>query len=217
MCTTGAVLPSGRRLSAALAVPVRDRRGRTSDVLEIGAGTGPVTRELLPLLDAGSTLDVVEANPRLAGAVRELVRARPPAQSDVRVRVHETYVEELATDRRYDVLVSGLPFANFPPGQVDLIMRRYLDLLRPGGTLTYFAYCATSAARALVSSRAQTLRHRAVERLLAGYQRRCAVARWTVWGNVPPAYVWQLRAPVTTAATSGAAEPPGPRRASSTR
>jgi phosphatidylethanolamine/phosphatidyl-N-methylethanolamine N-methyltransferase len=233
MCTTGAVLPSGRRLSAALAEPVRDRRGLAPDVLEVGAGTGPVTRELLPLLDAESRLDVVEANPRFAGTVGELVDAyadghggRAGERIRERVRVHEAFVEELETDRRYDVLISGLPFANFTPSQVDLIMRRYLRLLRPGGTLTYFAYCATSTARALVASRAETSRHRAVERLLAGYRRHYAVARRTVWGNLPPAHVWQLRAPGAASGThvpdAGTkttlyAEPPAPPGTSTTR
>ncbi len=98
------------------------------------------------------------------------------------------------------MIVSGLPFTNFTPAQVETIMNRYLELLQPGGTLTYFAYRGTRYARALTASRTEARRHRAVEEVLADYQRRYAVGRWSVWGNLPPAHVWQLRRPGTAPA-----------------
>ena len=128
-----------------------------------------------------------------------------------RVTVHHTFVEQLDTGRPYDVIVSGLPFTNFTPTQVETIMSRYLELLQPGGTLTYFAYRGTRYARALTASRAEARRHRAVEEGLAGYQRRYATGCWSVWGNLPPAKVWQLSRPVRVPAqaalnvTAGAA------------
>ncbi len=74
-------------------------------------------------------------------------------------------------------------------------MDRYLELLRPGGTLTYFAYLGTRRARALFASRAEARPHRAVEEVLAGYRHRYATGCWTVWANLPPARVWQLTRP----------------------
>ncbi|MCH6161034.1 class I SAM-dependent methyltransferase [Streptomyces marispadix] len=221
--TVGAVAPSGKALARALTEPVRAQAGQPLDILEAGAGTGAVTRTLIPQLAPGSRLDVAEANPRFAHRLSELVRAhphlagRPPEQ----VRVHDVHVERLETGRRYDVIVSGLPFTNFSPHHVEAIMDRYLELLRPGGTLTYFAYRGTGRARALLASPAQAHRHRAVERLLAAYRDRCATGRRTAWANLPPATVWQLRRPAyavehsgTRAATAegagGAGGVPGP-------
>ncbi|GAB2899055.1 class I SAM-dependent methyltransferase [Streptomyces mayteni] len=188
--TTGAIAPSGRRLAAALAAPLRERGPGAWNVLEVGAGTGPVTRELMPLLGAGSRLDVVEANARFVAKLRELTAG----EAD-RVQVHHTLVEQLDTGRSYDVIVSGLPFTNFRPEQVDDIMSRYLELLHPGGALTYFAYTGTRTLRAAVSSRTETARHRAVEEVLAGYQARHAARFTTVWANLPPARVWRLDSP----------------------
>ncbi|MFD9911063.1 class I SAM-dependent methyltransferase [Streptomyces sp. NPDC059063] len=207
--TTGAVAPSGRALARMLADPLRGAAGRPLTVLEAGAGTGSVTRALIPLLSSGSRLDIVEANPRFAARLRTLTRTDPLlAGAAERVRVHEGAVESLETGRRYDVIVSGLPFTNFAPEHVELIMERYLDLLHPGGTLTYFAYRGTRTARSLLSSRVSAGRHRAVERVLAGYQRRYATGRWTVWGNLPPAYVWQLRVPTADASAATPAAVP---------
>ncbi|MEU6401517.1 methyltransferase domain-containing protein [Streptomyces sp. NPDC046985] len=203
--TTGAIAPSGRVLARLLTDPVAEHGARPVNVLEAGAGTGSVTRALIPRLACASLLDVVEANPRFAARLRRLVRAHPHLAGDSeRVRVHHAFVEELDTGRRYDVIVSGLPFTNFTPAQVETIMDRYMNMLEPGGTLTYFAYRGTRYARALTATRAQARRHRGVEEVLADYQRRYATGCWTVWANLPPARVWRLRrpAPATAPVTS---------------
>ncbi|MFI6661460.1 class I SAM-dependent methyltransferase [Streptomyces sp. NPDC050523] len=198
--TTGAIAPSGRALARALTDPVRAQTSRPLAVLEAGAGTGPVTRALIPQLSGGSRLDIVEANPRFAAQLRRLVATHPDlVHVSGRVSVHETFVEQLDTDQRYDVIVSGLPLTNFAPAQVERIMARYMDLLHPGGTLTYFAYVGTRRARALTASRAEARRHSAVDEVMAAYQRAYATGRWTVWANLPPAHVWHLRRPLVSA------------------
>ncbi|WP_405957992.1 class I SAM-dependent methyltransferase [Streptomyces phaeochromogenes] len=196
--TTGAIAPSGTSLARVLTDPVRAQAPHPLAVLE--AGTGPVTRALIPQLSRGSRLDIVEANPRFAERLRHLVTTHPRlTAASAQVNVHQTYVEQLDTDQRYDVIVSGLPLTNFTPVQVERIMARYLELLHPGGTLTYFAYVGTRKARALTASRAEARRHAAVDEIMAAYQRTYATGRWTVWANVPPAYVWHLRRPLVSA------------------
>ncbi|MET7694070.1 methyltransferase [Streptomyces sp. NPDC005483] len=195
--TTGAVAPSGKALARALTDPVRAQGPRPLSVLEVGAGTGAITRVLIPQLSRGSRLDIVEANPRFATRLRSLVAAHPAlADRPAQVTVHQTLLENLATDERYDVIVSGLPLTNFTPAQVEQIMSRYMELLHPGGILTYFAYLGTRRARALTASRTEARRHAAVDEVMTGYQRRYAVGRWTVWANVPPAYAWHLQGPL---------------------
>ncbi|MFF3333227.1 class I SAM-dependent methyltransferase [Streptomyces sp. NPDC002888] len=195
--TTGAIAPSGKALARALTDPVRVQPARPLAVLEVGAGTGAVTRTLIPQLPRGSRLDIVEANPRFAARLRHLVDTHPHlADRLAQVNVHQAAVEDLDTDEHYDVIVSGLPLTNFAPVQVERIMARYLELLHPGGTLTYFAYVGTRKARALTASRAEARRHAAVDEVMAAYQRNYATGRWTVWANLPPAHVWHLRLPL---------------------
>lgn len=206
--STGAITPSGKALARLLTDPVSENGAQPLNVLEAGAGTGSVTRTLIRRLSPGSRLDIVEANPRFAAQLRRLVRSHPHlAGEHERVRVHHALVEHLDTDRHYDVIVSGLPFTNFTPAQVETIMDRYLELLQPGGTLTYFAYRGTRYGRALTASRAEARRHHAVENVLAGYQRRYATGCWSVWGNLPPAKVWQLRRPAHPATSTVPAVP----------
>lgn len=193
---TGAIAPSSPSLARALTDPVRARGDRPVNVLEAGAGTGAVTRTLIPQLAPGSLLDIAETNPRFTARLHRLVHTHPHlAGRGQLVRIHARRVEDLELDRRYDVILSGLPFANFTPAQVQTIMDRYLELLKPGGNLTYFAYLGSRQARSLVATRAQARRHQAVEEVLRGYQRQYATGCWTVWSNLPPARVWQLTRP----------------------
>ncbi|WP_171163383.1 class I SAM-dependent methyltransferase [Streptomyces sp. I05A-00742] len=198
--TTGAIAPSGRALCRARTDPLRNVAGRPLTVLEVGSGTGAVTRALIPQLSRGSRLDAVEANPRFVARLRDLVSSHPHVPGTPRhVEVHQTYVERLDTDQRYDVIISGTPLTNFTPVQVDRIMARYMELLHPGGTLTYFAYLGTRAIRTLTASRAEARRHTAVEVVMSTYRRAYGTGRWTVWANVPPAHVRYPRRPLVTA------------------
>ncbi|WP_229068825.1 class I SAM-dependent methyltransferase [Actinoplanes sp. DH11] len=192
--TVGAVAPSGRALAEVLTAPVRDRPAQPLTVLEVGAGTGSVTRALLGHMPTGSNLDIIEANPRFAARLRRLVDTRDPLTSAAATaEIHEMLLSRFATERRYDVIVSGLPMTNFEPGEVNDIMARLVELLHPEGTLTYFAYVGTRAARRLVSAPAQARRHDAVEAVLQAWRAAHTARRRTVWANLPPAHVWHLR------------------------
>ncbi|MFJ6381509.1 class I SAM-dependent methyltransferase [Kitasatospora sp. NPDC092039] len=205
---TGALAPSGPELVNALVVPATSRPNRPISVLEVGAGTGAVTRRLAQVLRPGDRLHVVEANPRFADRLRgdPVLAARHPG---VGLRLSACRIEELAEYRpplpagaepedgaqRYDVIVSGLPFTNFEPAQVRDILDLYLRLLAPGGELTYFGYLGTTTARLLASGPRRGARHRAVVRLLRRFEATYGLGERTVWRNVPPARAHLLRAP----------------------
>ncbi|MEV7022938.1 methyltransferase domain-containing protein [Kitasatospora sp. NPDC093558] len=196
---TGALAPSGAELVNALVVPATSRPNRPISVLEVGAGTGVVTRRLVQVLLPGDRLHVVEANPRFAERLRaDPVLAAHPA--GLELRLSACRVEELADSAdssggRYDAIVSGLPFTNFEPGQVRRLLDLYLRLLVPGGELTYFAYLGTTAARTLASGPRRGARHREVVRLLRRFEATYGLGERTVWRNLPPARAYLLRAP----------------------
>ncbi|MFJ7243954.1 class I SAM-dependent methyltransferase [Kitasatospora sp. NPDC098652] len=211
---TGALAPSGPALVNALVVPATSRPNRPISVLEVGAGTGVVTRRLAQVLRPGDRLHVVEANPRFADRLREdpVLAARRPG---VGLRLSTCRVEELPeasapagpeigggagpgpglAGERYDVIVSGLPFTNFEPALVRRILDLYLRLLAPGGELTYFGYLGTTTARTLTSGPRRGARHRAVVRLLRRFEATYGLGERTVWRNLPPARAYLLRSP----------------------
>jgi phospholipid N-methyltransferase len=191
--TTGAVLPSGKRLSRALARYVGDG-DRVQNVLEVGPGTGAVTRFIAPKLGTRDHLDLVELNASFAESLRQALNSDPILSpvSD-RTRVLETAVEQLPLDTRYDVIISGLPLNNFSVDSVRSILDTFSNLLAPGGTLSFFGYIAIRNVKALISGREQRERLRGIGRALGEFLGKNEIRRDWIWLNVPPAWVHHVR------------------------
>lgn len=191
--TTGAVLPSGRGLSKALARYV-GRNGHPEKILEVGPGTGPVTRRIIARMGPEDLLDLVELNESFVNTLRDRLDGdsafRPAAG---RVRVFHCPIEELPGDRQYDLIISGLPLNNFEVHEVQRILDAMIGLLAPGGTLSFFQYIAVRRMKALVTGRAGRARLRGIGRLLGELLAQAEVRRDWIWPNVPPAWVHHLR------------------------
>jgi phospholipid N-methyltransferase len=189
---TGALLPSSRFLARALASPLAGRRPPLR-ILEVGPGTGSVTREILRLLQPGDRLDCVELNEHFVERLKLCLRHDPryiPHQDQVHV-VHSP-VEELGGEAIYDHIISGLPLNNFPVGLVREIFKAYSRLLKPGGVLSYFEYVLIRQLKTPFSGRKERRRLYRVGRLVGQYIRTYQVRRQQVLMNVPPAIVRHL-------------------------
>jgi phospholipid N-methyltransferase len=193
--TTGAVAPSSRFLARALSRPLRDCRDRAVRVLEVGPGTGAVTREIVRHIKPGDTLDLVEINENFADLLRKRFEtdASYSAIAD-RSAVHVCPLQEFEPTERYDVVVSGLPFNNFPAPLVEELVDLCLAMLNPGGTLSFFEYMYIRPIRRMVSRAPEKTRLGEIERILqARFQQHRFDTDW-VFVNVPPAWVQHLRA-----------------------
>lgn len=179
---TGAVAASSAALARRLADPLDLRRART--VVELGPGTGAVTAELRARMPAAARLIAVEANPVLAAALRDRF---PAAAVDVRT-ASAADVAELV-DGPVDAVVSGLPWAWMPVRDRTAILDAVTAVLRPEGAMTAFAYVHA----------AWTPPAREFAAALHGRFRLVARSR-TVWGNLPPAFVYHAAWPGERAA-----------------
>ncbi len=191
--TTGALLPSGRRLCSALARYVSENGG-PKRILEVGPGTGAVTRRIVAGMGPEDRADLVELNDRFVAHLRQCLERDPHFQSvRGRVQVVHSAVEELAADEPYELIISGLPLNNFSPAGVERIFHALGRLLKPGGTLSFFQYIAIRRARALVSRRVERERLRGVGRALDAVLREQEIRRDWIWPNIPPAWVHHAR------------------------
>ena len=185
--TTGSVMPSSRALARALTRPMRacpsPRR-----VLEVGPGTGAVTREIVRTLRPGDRLDIVEINASFV----EVVRRRFEEELDFRrktlqTRVIHSAIQDVEGRAVYDVMISGIPLNNFAVPLVEEIFASYRRLLKPQGALSYFEYVAIRDLKQRVVVPAERLRLADLSRLLEDKIRRFQVAEEIVVFNVPPA------------------------------
>jgi len=205
--TTGAVLPSGRGLSRALARHVREatpfpeRQGvppGLRHILEVGPGTGAVTRYILAGMRPDDRLVLVERNEQFVARLRERLTEDPLFRRTAdRITIQHAGIEELAENQTYDVIVSGLPLNNFSVEFVGQILAKLQRLLAPGGTLSFFEYIAIRRVKALVSGRAQRERLRGIGATLDALVGEAEIRRDRVLANVPPAYVHHVRRAVS--------------------
>lgn len=189
--TVGAVWPSSRALSRAMVAPVFSSVHRDGPlrVLEIGAGVGPVTEELVSRMLPGDRLDVVELNPEFCIVLRERFSG-----AQVPPTVHEVSILDFDPGIRYHHVVSGLPLANFPADMVEKIYARIFELLEPQGTFVMFEHVM---GRELMNTFTTGQSRERIGKILEIEQslQPLVVERRTVPLNVPPARVLVRRHP----------------------
>lgn len=204
--TTGAIAPSSRGLARALARPL-SRHDVSARILEVGPGTGAVTREIVRHVGPEDRLDIVELNERFV----ELMRGRFASEPDFQKVADQTEifympVQDLPVEEPYDYIISGLPLNNFPPDLVSSILHRLIRLLRPGGTLSFFEYLAIRRVKTVVSPRKERQRLARVGRIVGNYLQEYEREHNIVFLNIPPAVAHHLRngAPTNTGTSDDA-------------
>lgn len=173
----GAVVPSGRLLAEAMArTTLGAIQGRDGHVIELGAGTGQVTRALLAAGIPGDRLALIERDPELAAFLRRHFRGPQIIEGDAArlprlLAAHR--VEEVAA------VVSSLPLLSLPAEVVNGIVHGVFEVMPRGAALVQFTYGPSQPVpRGL----------REGLRLVGARGRR-------IWRNVPPAVVWTFRRP----------------------
>lgn len=192
---TGSLWPSSRYLGRELAASLRGPRP-PARILEVGAGTGPVTEQIARHLIPGDCFDVVEINGDLVRLLCERFQVDGPGKPDsapAPLRVLHTPIEELPGRHVYDHVISCLPFNNFPVKLVRTIWDSIRRLTRPGGTFSFFEYVAIRSMKLPFVAGPEKRRLKLVGRHLGRQIRDCEIRRKKVWANFPPAVVHHLK------------------------
>ncbi len=174
----GAVAPSSDYLAEHMVRAAQIEPGQP--VVELGAGTGPITQKILEMAP-DSPLLALEPNPELAAALR---------QKCPEVEVVEGYAHQLPAlvqtwgHARVPRIVSSLPWAMWPKQVQDPIFDAIVHSLTPDGRMVTFTYLHSQVVPMGIRLK-KTLHSRFDD-----------VLRTTVqWRNLPPAFVWVCSRP----------------------
>ncbi len=168
---TGAVAPSGRALARAMAAAAGPPAHGL--VVELGPGTGPVTRALIESGVARERLALVEYDPGFCRLLRQRFAPAKVIQGDA-YDLPRT-LAQLAGEP-IAAIVSSLPLLNQPPERRAKLIGDAFALMGPSGRFVQFTYGLQSPIpRQVCASRYAAHRSRPI--LL----------------NLPPARVWTYR------------------------
>jgi phosphatidylethanolamine/phosphatidyl-N-methylethanolamine N-methyltransferase len=174
----GAIVPSGAELARVMLDAAEVGPGHV--LVELGAGTGPITRVIRKRFPDNPLL-AFEPGSSMAAALR---REFPE------VRVTERYAQELPEVLRewgppaVDRVISGLPWTIWPRAVQNAIMEAIVASLNDDGRLVTFTYVHSQ-----VLPGAGALRD-----LLSAYFGRVERTR-VAWNNVPPAFAFVASQP----------------------
>ncbi len=131
----GAVTPSGAALARLMTAHVSQLDG---PVIELGPGTGALTRALIARGVPVHRLALIEADPHFADALSK----RYPLATILRMDAAQLgQTESLFGEERACAVISGLPLLSMPASQVaDIVQGVFDQQLRAGGMFYQFTY-----------------------------------------------------------------------------
>jgi len=171
--TTGAIAPSSAALARRMMQAARVSEARC--LLELGPGTGAFTRQIQSTLPSGSRYLGLDMNPTFIGSLRSQFPQLRFEQAPAQDFDYELFLE----GAKFDAIVCGLPWTAFPESLQTAILDRAFSVLKPGGVFATFAYTGFHRL-----PRGQKFRE-----LLSGHCAKLGTTS-TVWGNLPPAFVY---------------------------
>lgn len=165
----GAVMPSGRLLARTMASYVD--KNSTGPVIELGPGTGAITKALLDHGIDEKRLVLVEYNPSFCALLRERFPQATVVQGDAYAL--EKSLRDVLTEPA-SAVVSGLPLVTKPMLMRLKLIRDAFALLGPHAPFIQFTYSVAPP----------------IPKSLPGV---ATEASERIWMNLPPARVWVYR------------------------
>ena len=175
---TGAVTPSGPDLAARMASFLTPRPH--SQVVELGPGTGVVTKALLDRGFGHKQLNLIEYSPDFCALLARRYPGMSVLQGDAyalgkSLSQHGGFLEKSSSDAPVlDGIVSSLPLLTRPEPVRKALLAEALELLKPGAPFIQFSYGLAAPVKP------------------DGPGVAVHSSDW-VWKNLPPARVWVYR------------------------
>jgi phospholipid N-methyltransferase len=126
------IAPSSRSMARKILDGIDWTKTRT--IVELGAGTGPITAAMVRAARPETKLVVIELDPTLCGRLRDRFRDAPNV--DVILGDATKFGELLAERgiRQVDHVLSGLPLPSFPAAARDAVLEVSARTIADGGT-----------------------------------------------------------------------------------
>ncbi|MDR0931732.1 MAG: hypothetical protein LBM70_01760 [Victivallales bacterium] len=173
----GALCPSSRGLCGAIVSQVGMENAEV--IVELGPGTGAITREIVLRMPKNAKFIAIELDAALCGHLRQTFPGVTVCNGSAAGIGDILDCHALSSP---DVVISGLPWANFSAKLQREILESVIEHIAPGGCFTTFAYL-----QGLLFPSGQRFR-RLLDELFSEVE-----TSPIIWKNLPPAFVYRCR------------------------
>lgn len=111
------------------------------NILELGFGTGPVTRQIIENMEQADYLDAIEFEEKFYKLVQAQIKEKYTQDNLTNVHLHRADFSQWnpSTIKTYDIIICTIPFTRLPKATLDQIFKKINELLKPGGSFTFIS------------------------------------------------------------------------------
>lgn len=197
--TTGSVCPTSQWAAKEMVKPLADRiinnnnNNNAYKILELGPGTGSVTRWILKEMNFQDSLSICEINERFMASLKKTISNNPYYLShQSRIDFHCCPMQSLKTDKKFDLIVCAIPFLNLNTKLVAEIYNKISDLSHQGTQLTFYQYIGLrQLGKHLLSNKSRS-RLRELDNLLSAIENNHCIRKKIIWRNFLPVIIYTL-------------------------
>ncbi len=178
----------GKEISKYIKKHIEDNPKKSIRVLEVGAGTGALTEEIMKILREEDHLDAVEISTQFCGVLNEKFKEYK------NITVHCASILDWKSSRSYDFIVSTLPFNSFDVPFIIKVLDRYYGFIKPGGVLSYVEYIALAKVQRFCMGKVKKKEHKRRAKIMKNFRAKFGIDSKIVWLNLPlPINVYHLK------------------------
>lgn len=178
----GAIFPSSQILAKKMVCKM-GYQVRPLRYLEVGAGSGAITKQIAKKITAKDTLDVVEQDHAFCNVLKKKYAHL------TNVSLYEMSILDFK-QKEYDCIFSSLPLNVFTPEMVEKILLKYKSLIKPGGYIVFFEYIGFGSLKRKYLSGQALQDFTTILTLKNNFVKNCTTEVKKVWFNIPPARVF---------------------------
>ena len=156
-------------------------------ILEIGSGTGPLTKSIQERLQDGDTLDLVEIMPEYCKELEQLFG------DDERISLFCGSILDWNPEQKYDVIICSIPFNIFKADFVKSVLDHVQVLSKPNATFSYIELMWVTRIKKAFLDKAEKESLEQTLGIMKGIRQEFGIRTDKVYLNVTPVYVHHLR------------------------
>lgn len=178
----------GKEISKHIKKYIKNNPKQPIRVLEVGAGTGALTKEIMGRLREIDHLDAIEISPQLC----KVLKARVGQNKNISICC--TSILDWKPPYSYDFIVSTLPFNSLEIPFVLKILNHYYQIIKSGGVLSYVEYIALSKMKKFCLWGEDREKHTNKRKIMKSFRKKFGLDTKIIWLNLPlPIHVYHLK------------------------